>query len=117
MSHNSIIGLAQLIQKVKLDLLAPKDIGEPDLFTVDEIVLEINFTVSGDIDSGFNLGVVTLGSKINEERIQKVTVKLTPIVSKEQLIEKINQNPEKSQMIVKESAETLVRGDIEIVRG
>jgi hypothetical protein len=110
MVKNNNIGLSDLISKVKSDLLAPQPLDDPKLFTIEEIVLEVKFTVSGDIKSGFDLGVVTLGSEVNEERVQKVTIKLTPLVSKEQMIETINQDQAKSTAIVKEAAKSMLRG-------
>ena len=117
MIKNNNIGLSDLISKVKKDLLIPQPSNEPVLFTVDEIVLEVKFTISGDIESGFDLGVVTLGSKVNEERVQKVTIKLTPVVSKEQIIQTINLDQEKSTTAVKEAAMALIRGVEESTRG
>ena len=117
MIKNNNIGLSDLISKVKKDLLIPQPSNEPVLFTVDEIVLEVKFTISGDIESGFDLGVVTLGSKVNEERVQKVTIKLTPVVSKEQIIQTINLDQEKSTTAVKEAAKALIRGVEESTRG
>lgn len=73
------IGISELIAKIKQDLLIPQPSHERPLFNVDEVVLEINFTVNGKIDGGFDLGVVTLGSNVEEERVQKVTVRLTPL--------------------------------------
>ena len=70
----------------------------------------MNFTVNGDIDSGFDLGIVTLGSKISEERIQRITLKMTPLISKQQLLDTINQDLQKAKVIVAASSETLTRG-------
>ena len=72
------LGISELIQRVQQDLLKAQS-QEPEMFLLDEITLEINFVVSGDINSGFDLGVVELGSAVSEERVQKVTLKLHPI--------------------------------------
>jgi len=104
------LGISELIQRIKQDLLNAQPPNEPDLFSVDEITLEVNFTVTGDIDSGFDLGVVTLGSNVSEERVQKVTVKMTPLVSKQQLIDTVNQDPHKAKMTIIASTESLTRG-------
>jgi len=107
---NKSLGLVELIEQMKQDLLNVPPSSEPELFFIDEVTLEVNFTVSGDIESGFNFGVVTLGSDVSEERVQKVTIKMTPLVSKNQLIEKINQDSQKAQTIIATSAESLTRG-------
>lgn len=109
-SSKNTIGLTELIRRIKNDLLAENDHAQPDLFSIDEVTLEVNFVINGDIDSGFNFGVVALGSQISEERIQKVTIKMTPLVSKSQLLEKINGNAQKSQKTIKASSEYLIRG-------
>src|SRR5689334_20361804 len=85
-SYNQI-GISELIREIKKDLLSHID-DEPNLFTIDEITLEINFTVSGNIQSGLNFGVVTLGSNVSEDRMQKISVKLAPLFSKDQLLKK-----------------------------
>ena len=86
---SSNIGISDLIQELKKDLLSNID-NTPDLFSIDEVTLEISFTVSGDIHSGLNFGVVTLGSDISEDRVQKISVKMSPLFSKDQLVEKEN---------------------------
>jgi hypothetical protein len=111
------LGIAELIRRIKQDLLTPESPNEPDLFSIDEVTLEVNFTVSGDINSGFDLGVVTLGSDVSEERVQKVVIKMTPLVSKQQLIDAINQDPQKAKATVAISAESLTRGTSMPTRG
>jgi hypothetical protein len=109
-TYKNTIGLTELIRRIKKDLLADNNQNEPDLFSIDEVTLEVNFVINGDIDSGFNFGIVSLGSQISEERVQKVTIKMTPLVSKSQLLDKINSNVQKSQKTIKASSEYLIRG-------
>jgi len=104
------LGISKLMQHIKQDLLNAQPPNEPDLFSIDEITLEVNFTVTGDIDSGFDLGVVTLGSNISEERVQKVTIKMTPLVSKQQLIDTLNQDSHKAKTTVVAATKSLIRG-------
>jgi hypothetical protein len=104
------LGINDLIQRVKHELLQIDTSNETDIFSIDEILLELNFAVSGDLESGFNIGVVTLGSNISEERVQKVTIKMTPLVTKEQIIDTINQKPNESQSIIDTSARAFTRG-------
>jgi hypothetical protein len=89
------LGISEFITRIKKDLLADQvQQEESALFSIDEVTIEINLVITGDIDSGFNFGVVTLGSKVSEERVQKVIIKMTPLVTKEQLINSNNKNPE-----------------------
>ena len=89
---NKTLGLSEFINQVKKDLLAEQEEKKPYLFFIDEVNLEVNFTVSGDIESGFNFGVVTLGSNVSEDRTQKVSIKMSPLVTKKQVIEEINKH-------------------------
>ncbi len=66
------LGVSDLIRKLKQDLLSNQSSDDSELFSMDEIVLEINCLISGDIDSGFDFGVFTLGSQVSEERVQKI---------------------------------------------
>lgn len=105
------IGLSELIDRVKQELLSEQAQSEPKLFSIDEITVEINLVVNGDIESGFDLGVVTLGSQVSEERVQKVTIKMTPLVSKQQGIEELNNDKQKAQKTVEASPKALFRGE------
>jgi hypothetical protein len=111
MTKKHLLGLVDLINQMKNELLNSENKVEINMFCIDEIILEVNFTISGDIESGFDLGVVTLGSTVNEEQVQKVTVKLTPLVSKNQLIDEINKDSKKSESVLINSTNALVRGN------
>ncbi|MBN8580586.1 MAG: hypothetical protein J0L96_07935 [Anaerolineae bacterium] len=77
------LGLREFIKQIKNELLLSQSNPEEKFLYIEEIEIEINIVVSGDINSGFNLGVITLGSEVKEDRIQKIKVKLSPLVSKE----------------------------------
>jgi len=104
-TESKTLGLRELINRIKQDLLSEQLQSEPALFSIDEVTLELNFTITGDIDSGFDLGVVSLGSQVSEERIQKVTIKMTPLISREQLVKNLNSG----QFKVTEDIETATR--------
>ena len=107
------LGLSDLIYRIKQDLLseAAHERDKLTVFSIDEITLEVNFVITGDINSGFNIGVVTLGSQVSEERIQKVTLKMTPLVTRDQIIEDIKKVGD-WEKIKKISMKPLVKGDI-----
>ena len=87
------LGLSELIYRIKQDLLSEEArLRDPTtLYHIDEVSLEVNFVVTGDIDSGFSVGVVSLGSQVGEERVQKVIIKMTPLISKEETIWRLRQ--------------------------
>jgi hypothetical protein len=70
------IGLAELIQEVKRELLAP-EIGSPEavpLFSVDDIVLELKVTVHKEAKGGVKVYVVELGGGGSRDDVQTVRV-------------------------------------------
>ena len=102
------IGVKDLIKKIQEELLEFEE--SEGVFSIDEITLEVNFLINGDIDSGFNLGVVSLGSQISEERVQKISIKMTPLISKDELKKIISQKKQLSKKEEK-SVKMLVKGD------
>lgn len=110
-SQKKSLGITELIQRIKQDLLDEQVNNTPKLFSIDEVNLEINFVISGDISSGFDFSVVTLGSKVSEERIQKITIKMSPLVSKQQLIDEINKDNNKAKTIIDLTSKKLTRGE------
>lgn len=94
------ITLNQLIDQVRHELLAPRQAETaqamyPFLF-VEEIELEVGVTVSGSVEGkgGINIQVVELGSGITKsnEDTHRVKIKLTPLLSKEEVRAKLKQN-------------------------
>ena len=77
------LGLSELISRIKQDLMSDiaHDRDKTTVFSIDELTLEVNFVITGDVESGFDIGVVSLGSQVSEERIQKVTIKMTPLLT------------------------------------
>lgn len=106
------LGLSALIYQIKQDLLSleARERDQIGLFSLDEVTLEVNFVVTGDVDSGFNLGVVTLGSKVAEERVQKVTLKLTPLLPRKELIESLKKDIARWEEIERTSGMALLKG-------
>lgn len=111
------LGLSDLIYRIKQDLLseAAHERDKLTIFTIDEITLEVNFVITGDINSGFDIGVVTLGSQVSEERIQKVTLKMTPLITRDQIIERIKKEGI-WEKIEKSALSAVAKGDIIIER-
>lgn len=103
------LGLVDLIQQIKQELMSSQSTMDPALFLINEVNVEVNFTVSGDIGGGFNLGVVTLDSDVAEERIQKITIKLKPLVSGEQILKWLDHHPKLKTEIFEASKTTIMR--------
>ena len=86
------ISLSELIYWVKQELLsdeARKKDPVP-LLVIDEVTVEVNFVVDGEVGAGFSaLQVVEVGSKVKDQRVQKATIKMTPILDREQLLDEL----------------------------
>ncbi len=90
----STIGLADLVQKVKQDLLSDPDgkgKNAPFLF-VDSVELELKVTIKYDGTAGIKINVLSLGSGeakggLSREDVHTVKVKLSPLFDKAQLLE------------------------------
>jgi hypothetical protein len=82
------IGLTELIYQVKRELLtAESRQNDPvPLFAVDEIELELAFTVSREGQAGINIQVLNVGGGASREDAQTVRVTLKPLRSREELI-------------------------------
>lgn len=88
MAEENTIGLAELIEQVKRELLTPSLEGETDipLLSVDEVELELQVTVKKEGKGGIKIYVLELGGGGSRDDVQKVKIKLSPIVSKEILL-------------------------------
>ena len=81
----SDIGLADLIHKVKQELLIPEAPGNAIPFlSVDEVNLELQVTVTKEGEAGVKIWVINAGGNYGRENVQKITVKLTSLISKEE---------------------------------
>ena len=93
---NQNIGLSELIEQVKAELLAPpkdKDKAKttPFLF-VESVELELQVTVKKEGKAGVKVDVLSVGGAevgggVGQDKIQKVKVKLSPLFDKEEIKE------------------------------
>lgn len=113
MAEESTIGLAELIEQVKRELLAPSLEGETDipLLSVDEVELELQVTVKKDVKGGIKIYVLELGGGGSRDDVQKVKVKLSPIVNKEILLGLYKKrHPERLNELVEKSMDGTLKG-------
>lgn len=79
--------LKELIEKVQEDLLASFEArearGDPAIFEVADLTLEVNFVVerSGDLKGGVDFKVLTVGGsrQVSRQQVHKVTLKLVGV--------------------------------------
>ena len=108
------ISLSELIYWVKQELLS-EEARKKDpvpLFTIDEVTVEVNFVVEGTIEGGFSvLKIVEVGSEVLEQQVQKATIKMTPILDREQVVDElVASNPEILEVVKSESVKAVLKG-------
>ena len=116
---SSEIGLSQLIQKVKQELLTTyASSGEDDtpLFSIDSVELELQVTVKQEGKGAIKINVLQfgggeLGGGVSRDDVQKIKVQLSPLVNKENLLKVYYQkNPDKWKKFLETSVEALTKG-------
>lgn len=113
------IGLAELIDKVKQELLSVtpgKDKEAPILF-VDSIELELQVAVKREGAAGIKIDVLSFGGAeaggtLSRDDVHTVKVQLSPLFSKERLMEFYQAlHPDQIPTSVKQSLAALLKGD------
>jgi len=111
--NENAIGLAELIEQVKQELLNPPPGAEtdPPVFAVDSVELELQVTVKKDARAGIKIYVIDVGGGGSRDDIQKVKVKLSPLLDKKQLLAIYKDRyPDRWKAFVRESGEALTKG-------
>lgn len=92
------ITLSELIDQVREELLAPRQGTQatyPFLF-VDEVELELGVSVSKKADGSgkVNIAVLEIGGGVGktDQQTHRIKVKMTPLLTKEEVREKLKQN-------------------------
>ena len=114
MAEPQSIGLAELIQEVKRELVSADAAtadgrGGAPLFMVEDIELEIKVSVSAKGGGGVDIHVVQLNAGLERDDVHTVTVKLQPILSHDERLELLRRDglgPE-----IERQAKALVKGD------
>ena len=113
LDNKGSISLADLIFWVKKELLSPRSLGRDPapLFVIDGVTIEVNFVLKGSGKGGFDMVVVKAEGEGGEERIQKATVRLKPIIASEALSTRFAETyPQKMEEIVSRSIAVLFKG-------
>ena len=112
LDNKDSISLSDLIYWVKKELfLSPGQNDDPvPLFVIDEITVEVNFVLSGTGTGGFDFNVVSLEGVVSEDRVQKATVHMRPIVPMSVLSDRLQNDPEEREKIIDNSIKVLYKG-------
>lgn len=113
MSEGKLIGLAELIEQVKRELLSTtlnKETEVP-LLSVDTVELELQVTVRREGKAGLKVYVAEAGGGVSRDNMQKVKVTLSPLMSKEvRLGFYKKRHPEQWSEFIDKSVEALTKG-------
>ncbi|MEH1850160.1 MAG: trypco2 family protein [Nostoc sp.] len=111
------IGLAELIQQVKQELLTtyPGKENDTPIFSVDSVELELQVTVQKDTNGKVKINIFgwggEAGGKASRDDVQKVKVKLSPLLSKEYLLKAYyGEDPKRWPGLVKKNLDGLLKG-------
>jgi hypothetical protein len=87
------IGLAEFIAEVKRELMEPLPGGvDPvPLLSVEDINVECKVTLTKQGKAGIHIHVIELGGTAGRDDVHTVTVKLSPLVSREQRLALLSQ--------------------------
>ncbi|MBE9127017.1 MULTISPECIES: trypco2 family protein [unclassified Coleofasciculus] len=121
MADDNSIGLAELVEQVKRELLstAPRQAKDAPLLFVNSVELEIQVTVKRGGTGGVKVNVVPIGGaeiggSISRDDVHKVKVTLSPLFDKERLMEfYATLHPDKVPSSVKRSLDALFKGNEE----
>jgi hypothetical protein len=94
------ITLNQLVDQVREELLAPRQVNTPEamypFLFVEEVELEVSVTVSSSIEGTgkVNIKVAEIGGGVDKanEQTHHVKVKMTPLMTKDEIRERLKQN-------------------------
>ena len=107
------IGLAELIQQVKQELLTPpEDENNIPFLSVESLELELQVTVKKEGKGGIKIHVLDIGGGGSRDDVQKVKIKLSPLVNKETLLKiYYKNNPERWQEFLEQSVAGGIKGN------
>ncbi|WP_346294095.1 trypco2 family protein [Sphaerothrix gracilis] len=113
------IGLSELIQQVKKELLAPvlDRKSDPPILFVESVELELQVTARREGNAGIKIDVLSVGGGeagggVSHEKAHTVKVQLSPLFDKAQLLEWYKDlYGDEIMPAVKRSMEALLKGD------
>ncbi len=114
MPDENLIGLSELIDQVKRELLSTSPDKEQDLplLCVDSIELELQVTVKKEGKAGFKIYVFELGTGASRDDVQKVKVKLSSLFTREELLAIYkNKYPERWHEVMEKGMKSSLKGN------
>lgn len=95
------VTLSQLINQVREELLAPRQASTPDamypFLFVEEVELEVEVTVGSAMEAGGQVRIHVVevggGAEKSNEQTHRIRIKMTPLLSKEEVRDELKQSP------------------------
>jgi len=113
MAEQNTIGLAELIEQVKQELLMTSPDQEADIpfLSVDSVELELQVTVKKEAKGGVKIYILDLGGGGSRDDVQKVKVKLSPLLSKGTLLKIYRQRyPDRFPELLEQAVDATFKG-------
>jgi hypothetical protein len=104
--------LQSVISQIKHELLSATNSPEYPLFLVEKLEIEVAISIKAEGNGGIKIQVIELGGNISREQCNKITITLSPILSREEQRELITKDPRLLNGIERASAGALRKGDI-----
>jgi hypothetical protein len=114
MSDENLIGLAELIQQVKQELLiiSPSNEQEVPFLSVDSVELELQVTVKKEGKGGVKIYVLEVGASGSRDDVQKVKFTLSPLVNKATLLKAYSKkNPDRMEEFLEQCLKGVTKGN------
>ena len=111
MAKNTPLGLAELIEHVKQDLLNTETDGSArPLFSIDEINLELSVSIEKSANAGISISVLQFGGSKSHADAQRISITMSPLISKEERIARLKQNNPDEWAEIEDTSKKLNRG-------
>lgn len=110
MNPNDTVKLGDFIKKIKEELTY--EVENPAFF-VDEVTLEVSIGISGNAQTGFDLKVFKAGAEVHGEALQKAVIKLTPLLTKDELLKEMEKKQPGLEKLKGGSKPVLLKGQKE----
>jgi hypothetical protein len=109
MSENRI-GLAELCEHVKQELMTPTSAEHAPLLSVEEVMIEMQVTAVREGKAGIKLYIAEIGAGEKLDETQKVTVTLKPLLDHEERLKYLAEKHPETLERAREQSVVLYKG-------
>jgi hypothetical protein len=106
------IGLQELVHQVKKELFAHSPDDPVPVFYVEGVDLELGVKFQREGQAGIRVYVVDIGGGVGHEQAQKVSVRLRPLYSREEMRRFVEQDPVLGPQLRQAAAQVALKGGL-----